>query len=512
MNHPQCSDNHGYGPSPCDLPIPLELKQEWKKLETRRHFLGRGGNALGWAAMASLLGGGLSGGQRATAAATNGQGGILDGPHFKPTAKRVIYLFMSGGPPQMDMWDYKPNLAKWFDKDLPESIRGTAMPTGMTAGQTRFPVAPSKWGFQQHGQCGRWVSDLLPATAKSVDDIAVIHSMHTDAINHEPAILLMNTGNMIPGKPSLGAWMSYGLGSTNENLPAFVVLNSKFTVGNPQPINSRLWGSGFLSSRHAGVLLRSAKDPVLYLQDPKGMDRKVRRTMLDAVASLNQQTFNELGDPETQSRISQYEMAARMQTSVPELTDFSDEPNSTWDLYGESAKQPGSFAFNCLMARRLAERGVPFTQVYKRGWDVHGNVVGDLPKLCAETDAATHALVADLKQRGLLDDTLVIWGGEFGRTIYSQGGLSRDNYGRDHHAKCFSLWMAGGGIRGGISLGATDDFSFSITENPVHIRDLNATILHCLGIDHERLTYKMQGLEQKLTGVEEAHVVRELLR
>jgi len=511
MSDHLCSDHYGEGPTPCDLPIPQSLKEEWKRLETRRHFLGRNGKTLGWAALASLMGDGALSAKQANAASLPANRGILGKPHFQPTAKRVIYLFMSGAPPQMDLFDYKPGLAKWYDKDLPESIRGAAMPTGMTAGQTRFPVAPSQWGFKQYGQCGRWVSDLLPHTAKLADDIAVVHSMHTDAINHEPAILLINTGNMVPGKPSLGAWLAYGLGSTNENLPAFVVLNSALTGGNAQPINSRLWGSGFLSSRYAGVLLRATQDPVLYLKDPKGMDPQVRRAMLNAVSRLNQKTYEEFQDPETQSRISQYEMAFRMQTSVPELVDFSDEPQSTWDLYGPRAKIPGTFAYNCLMARRLAERGVPFTQIYKRGWDVHGNVVGSLPKLCADTDAPTYALVTDLKRRGLLDDTLVIWGGEFGRTVYSQGGLSRKNYGRDHHAKCFSMWMAGGGVQGGKSYGATDDFSFSITEDPVHIRDLNATILHCLGIDHHRLAVKLQGLDQRLTGVEESHVVRKIL-
>ncbi|QDV27554.1 DUF1501 domain-containing protein [Aureliella helgolandensis] len=501
------------GKASYDAMIPEELQSTTRQLESRRNFLGSGGNLLARTALASLLGGNACGVRPSLAGTTSEQtGGILNGPHFKPTAKRVIYLFMSGAPPQMDLWDYKPGLQEWFDRDLPESIRGTVMPTGMTAGQSRFPVAPSHWGFQQHGQLGKWVSELLPHTAKLVDDLTVVHSMHTDAINHEPAILMMNTGNMIPGKPSLGAWLSYGLGSVNQNLPAFVVLNSKFTVGNGQPINSRLWGSGFLSTRHAGIMLRAAQDPVLYLKNPPGMSRSVRRTMLDAVSQLNEKTYRETADPETHARISQYEMAFRMQTSVPDLVDFSDESQSTWDLYGEAAKQPGSFANNCLMARRLAERGVPFTQIYKRGWDLHGDCVGTLPKLCAETDRPAYALVTDLRRRGLLDDTLVLWGGEFGRTVYSQGGLSRENYGRDHHAKCFSLWMAGGGVQAGMSYGKTDEFSFSITENPVHIRDLNATILHCLGIDHNRLTFKLQGLEQKLTGVEEAHVVQAILQ
>jgi hypothetical protein len=505
MSIRDCSDHHGLGPTPCDLPIPDSLKNEWRQLATRRHFLGASGKVLGWAGLATLLGTGAAPAKAAT------RGGILGTPHHAPKAKRVIYLFMSGGPPQMDLFDYKPGLGAWYNKDLPENIRGTAMPTGMTAGQSRFPVAPPKWGFKQHGECGRWVSDLLPHTAKLADDIAVIHSMNTDAINHEPAILMMNTGNMIPGKPSLGAWLAYGLGSANDNLPAFVVLNSTFTVGNAQPINSRLWSSGFLSSRYSGVRLHSGADPVLYLRDPKGLPRDTRRSMIDAVNALNQETYERTADPEAHARISQYEMAFRMQASVPELADLSDEPDSTWELYGKDARVPGSFAYNCLMARRLAERGVRFTQVYKRGWDVHGNVVGDLPGLCRDTDRATYGLVTDLKQRGLLDDTLVVWGGEFGRTVYSQGGLSRNNYGRDHHAKCFSMWLAGGGIQGGTTHGMTDDFSYSIAADPVHVRDLNATILHLLGINHERLTYRLQGLDQRLTGVEHSHIVRQIL-
>lgn len=503
----KCTDNYGLREIPCDLPIPQTLKEEWHQLATRRHFLGVGSTLLGCAGLASLLNT-----DTATANGSARSTGVLGSPHHPPTAKRVIYLFMSGAPPQMDLWDYKPDLAKWFNKDMPESVRGTAMPTGMTAGQTRFPVAPPHWGFKQYGECGRWISDLLPHTAKLADDIAVINSMHTDAINHEPAILMMNTGNMVPGKPSLGAWLAYGLGSPNKNLPAFVVLNTKFTAGNPQPINSRLWGSGFLSSRHAGVLLRGAADPVLYLKNPQGMDRNVRRTMLDAVTRLNEKTFEETADPETHARISQYEMAFRMQMSVPELTDLSNEPESTWELYGPTAKQPGSFAYNCLMARRLVERGVPFTQIYKRGWDVHGDCVGVLPKLCAETDRPTYALIKDLQRRGLLDDTLIVWGGEFGRTVYSQGDLSRKNYGRDHHAKCFTMWLAGGGIKGGTTHGETDEFSYSIAAGPVHVRDLNATILHCLGINHTRLTFPSQGLDQRLTGVdEEAHIVKDIL-
>jgi len=391
-------------------------------------------------------------------------------------------------------------------------VRGTQQVTGMTAGQARFPIAPSHWAFKQYGQSGAWISDLLPYTAKMVDDLTIIRSTNTDAINHEPAIMLMNTGNMNSGKPCLGSWLSYGLGSMNNNLPTFMVLLSKTNPNeNNQPVSSRLWSSGFLSSEYAGVGLRSGGDPVLYLSDPKGINRDVRRKMLDAVDEINKQTYQELGDPETNSRISQYEMAYRMQVSVPELTDMSDEPQSTWDLYGPDAKQPGTFAYNCLMARRMAERDVRFVQVYKRGWDVHANVTGMLPILCQETDRASYALITDLKQRGLLDDTLVIWAGEFGRTVYSQGGLTKDNYGRDHHPRCFTTWMAGGGVRRGIVFGETDDYSYNVVKDPVPVRDFNATILHCLGIDHNRLTYEYQGLDQKLTGTTPAEVVTGLL-
>lgn len=440
-----CSDNYGEQFDPSHLPIPNAVKNEYASLQNRRHFLANGGKTLALAGLGSLLGKKFMVGNAQAAEAAP-----IGNHHYVPKAKRVINLFMSGGPSQLESFDYKPELEKWYDKDMPDSVR--PMPTGMTSGQTRFPVAPSKWGFKQYGESGRWVCDLLPYTGKMADDICVINSMYTDAINHEPAILQMTTGNMVPGKPSMGAWLSYGLGSLSNNLPDFVVLTTNRTVGNEQPINSRLWGSGFLSSRHAGVMLRAMKDPVLYLRDPKGMSRKTRRAMLDAIAKINQKTFQDLGDPETQARISQYEMAFRMQTSVPDLIDLSDEPASTWTLYGEEAKKPGTFAYNCLMARRLAERGVRFTQVFKRGWDVHSNVVGDLPVLSREVDRASYALVTDLKRRGMLDDTLVMWGGEFGRTVFSQGGLSRSNYGRDHHAKCFSMWMAGGGVKGGGSM------------------------------------------------------------
>lgn len=506
----QCSDDHGDGPTIYDLPLPLSVREEWRRLATRRHFLGRMGKTLGWAALSMLAADAVLADAPATKKIASALPPKL--PNFAPSAKRCIYLFMSGAPPQMDLWDHKPGLAALYDKDLPDSIRGNQALTGMTAGQARFPVAPSHWSFSQEGQSGRWISELLPYTGKIVDDLAVIHSLQTDAINHEPAILLMNTGNMVPGKPSLGAWLSYGLGSMNENLPTFVVLNSKLIPkSNQQPISPKLWSSGFLSNEYAGVAFRSEGAPVLYLDDPQGMSSETRRSLVNDVNAINQLTYEEVGDPETHARIQEYEMAFRMQTSVPELVNLSDEPPSTWTLYGEEAKQPGTFAYNCLLARRMAERGVRLTQIYQRGWDVHDNCVGMLPKLCAATDRGSYALITDLKRRGLLDDTLVIWGGEFGRTVYSQGGLSKSNYGRDHHPRCFSVWMSGGAVKPGISYGETDDYSYNIVRDPVPIRDFNATILHLLGIDHEKLTFKFQGLDQKLTSVVPASVVTGLL-
>ena len=507
--HPLCTDTE-QTPNVMGMAVPAETKLAWAELQTRRHFLGRTGKVLGWAAMASLLGNRALRGDAPVSSSQAGE--ALKLPHFAPKAKRAIYLFMSGGPPQIDLLDYKPNLAALYDQDIPDSVRGGQQLTGMTAGQARFPIAPSHWEFKRYGQTGTWVSDLLPYTSRMVDDLTIIKSTNTEAINHEPAIMLMNTGNMNAGKPCLGSWLSYGLGSMNDNLPTFMVMQSKLNdKEDNQPVSSRLWGSGFLSSEYAGVGLRSQGDPVLYLSDPSGVDHVVRRKMLDAVNQINQQTSEELGDPETHARIAQYEMAYRMQTSVPELTDLSKEPKSTWDLYGEEAKEPGTFANNCLMARRMAERGVRFTQVYKRGWDTHSNVTGLLPMLCRESDRGGYALVTDLKQRGLLDDTLVIWAGEFGRTVYSQGGLSKENYGRDHHPRCFTTWMAGGGVRPGITYGETDEYSYNVVKDPVPVRDFNATILHCLGIDHNKLTYKVQGLEQKLTGTTPASVVPGLL-
>jgi hypothetical protein len=512
--HPRCTDCEN-PLTPLDLPIPGAAKREWAAIETRRRFLGRSGKVLGWAALAGLA---RELGLRTYARGADIKVPSAEGrndlglPHFAPKAKRAIYLFMSGGPPQMDLFDYKPNLAAQFNEDMPDSVRGNQQLTGMTAGQAHFPVAPSHWPFRQHGKTGTWVSDLLPYSARMVDDLTLIKTTNTDAINHEPAIMLMNTGNMNAGKPCLGAWLAYGLGSMNDNLPTFIVLQTRTNPKeNNQPVSSRLWGSGFLSSEYAGVGLRSGADPVLYLADPPGVDREVRRKMLDTVEEINRQTLAEVGDPETNARIAQYEMAFRMQSSVPELIDLSKEPPSTWELYGPEAKQPGTYAYNCLLARRMAERGVRFTQIYKRGWDVHGDVVGTLPVLCQETDRGTYALVTDLKRRGLLDDTLVIWAGEFGRTVYSQGGLTQDNYGRDHHPRCFTTWMAGGGVRPGTTYGETDDYSYNVVKDPVHVRDFNATILHCLGIDHNRFIYKFQGLDQKLTSPVPAFVVQGLL-
>jgi hypothetical protein len=437
----------------------------------------------------------------------------LDGlPHFAPKAKSIIYLHMNGGPSQIDTWDYKPTLADQYDKDLPESIRKGQRITTMTSGQARLPVAPSKFKFEQHGQCGRWVSELFPHTAGVVDELAVIKTVHTNAINHDPACTFVMTGSEVPGKASLGAWLSYGLGSQSDDLPAFVVLTPTWSASAmAQALFSRMWSSGFLPTKYTGVALRSGADPVLYLRNPDGVRSQDRRAMLDALSNLNQHRFESLRDPEIQTRIAQYEMAYRMQTSVPELVEFNEEPQNILEMYGPEVSKPGTFAASALLARRMVERGVRVVQILHRGWDQHGNIAGDLPAQCRDVDQASAALIKDLKQRGLLESTLVVWGGEFGRTVYCQGGLTKTNYGRDHHPKCFSMWMAGGGIQGGIEYGTTDDYSYNIAQNPVHINDLNATILHCMGIDHERFTFPFQGLEQRLTGVETQRVVRELL-
>jgi hypothetical protein len=473
--------------------------QENLNAMTRRHFFGRTAVGLGTAALTTLLPSHAQSAQQ-----TSPTGGLPDLPHFAPKAKRAIYLFMNEGPSQMDLFDYKPAMAKMFDKDLPESIRMGQRLTTMTSGQTRFPIAPSKYKFQQYGKSGTWVSELMPWTAKIVDDIALIKTVHTEAINHDPAVTYICTGHQMPGRASLGAWLSYGLGTMNKNLPAFVVMTASWTGRKEaQAIYNRLWGSAFLPSKYQGVALRSKGDPVLFLSNPPGVDAQTRRRMLDSLARLNQKQLEEVADPETQARIAQYEMAFRMQSSVPELADLSGEPKHVLDMYGPDVHKPGTFAASCLLARRLAERGVRFTQIFHRGWDQHFNIAGDLPNQCRDVDQACYALITDLKQRGLLDDTLVVWGGEFGRTIYCQGKLTKDNYGRDHHPRCFTVWMAGGGVKPGIVYGQTDEFSYNIVENPVHIHDMNATILHCLGIDHKRLTYKVQGLDMRLTGVEE---------
>lgn len=477
-------------------------------IETRRHFFSKTVKGLGTAALASLCNENLVAG---TPSGINSSTGLSNLPHFAPKAKRVIYLFMSGAPSQLDMWDYKPKMAEWYDKDLPDSVRNGQRITTMTSGQKRFPIAPSIFKFNQHGEHGAWVSELLPHTAGIVDDLAVIKTVNTEAINHDPAITYIQTGSQLPGRPSTGAWLSYGLGSMNHNLPTFVVLHSTVNGGfGGQALYARLWGAGFLSTRHQGVSLRSNGDPVLYLSNPSGVSGELRRKMLDQLADFNQARFDEVGDPEIQSRIAQYEMAYRMQTSVPELTNISDESEKTLEMYGPEVTKPGTFAANCLLARRLAERGVRFTQVFIRQWDQHGNLPNDIRRQCGIIDQPCAALIQDLKQRGMLDDTLVVWGGEFGRTIYCQGGLTKTNYGRDHHPRCFTKWMAGGGVRPGIVYGETDDFSYNITEKPVHIHDLNATMLHCLGINHERLTFKHQGRDFRLTDVH-GNVINDIL-
>jgi hypothetical protein len=433
-------------------------------------------------------------------------------PHHAPKAKSVIYIHLNGGPSQIDLWDYKPKLADYFDKDIPPSVRGEQRLTTMTSGQARFPVAPSKFKFEQVGQCGRWIcTDLLPHTAKIVDEIALVKTLHTNAINHDPACTFVMTGSEIPGKASLGSWLSYGLGSESDDLPAFVVFTPLPDINPSQAIFTRMWSSGYLPTRFTGVALRGSGDPVLYLQNPEGVTRADRRRTLDTLGALNARGFERYADPEIQTRISQYEMAFRMQASVPELVDISDESEATLKMYGDDVKKTGSFTHSLLLARRLVERGVRTVQILHRGWDQHGNLPNDLRAQCLDTDQATAALVQDLRARGLLDETLVVWGGEFGRTVYSQGVLTKDNYGRDHHPRNFCMWMAGGGAKGGVSYGETDDFSYNVVENPVHVNDFNATILHLMGIDHERFTFKFQGLDQRLTGVEPQRVVTEIL-
>ena len=461
-------------------------------LSTRRQFFGKGATGIGIAALASLF-------ERNGFATAKSLPGF---PNFPPKAKRVIYLHQSGGPSQLDLFDYKPGLSKQLGVDLPTSIRMGQRITGMTSGQSTLPVAPSIYKFAQHGQNGTWVSELLPHTAKIVDELTIIKTMNTEAINHDPAITFIQTGFQQPGRPSMGAWVSYGLGSENENLPAFVVLLSQaHAINTDQPLFSRLWSAGFLPSSHQGIRFRAGSDPVLYLEDPPGMSRTGRREMLDGIAALNKMRYDVYGDPEIETRIGQYEMAYRMQTSVPDLMDLSKEPASTFEMYGPESRKPGTYAANCLLARRLAERNVRFVQLYHRGWDQHGDLPRDLTLQCRGTDQPTAALITDLKQRGLLDDTLVIWGGEFGRTVYCQGKLTEANYGRDHHGRCFTMWMAGGGIKRGTVIGETDDFGYNIVSDGVHIHDLQATVMRCLGVDHTKLTYKFQGRHFRLTDV-----------
>ncbi|MDN5216888.1 DUF1501 domain-containing protein [Fulvivirgaceae bacterium BMA12] len=463
----------------------------------RRHFLSKSSLGIGSLALGSLMGCSTSG--------ENSDGNSVDNkalsaPHFLPKAKRVIYLFQSGGPSQIDLFDYKPMLMKMRGQDLPDSIRKGQRLTGMTSGQSSLPLAPAIFDFKQHGQSRAWVSELMPHTAKIVDDLCFVKSMHTEAINHDPAITFFQTGSQQAGRPSIGSWLSYGLGSMNENLPTFCVLLSR-GAQRPQPIYSRLWGNGFLASLHQGVQFRSGKDPVLNLQNPDGITSSSRRQVLDVLAKMNQLRMQDFGDPDIQSRIAQYEMAYKMQTSVPEAMDLSDEPDEVFELYGEDARKPGTYAANCLLARRLAERDVKFVQLYHLGWDQHSSLPREITSQCKDTDQASAALVTDLKRRGLLDDTLVIWGGEFGRTNYSQGKLTATNYGRDHHPRCFTVWLAGGGVKPGFTYGETDDFSYNIIKDPVHVHDFQATLLHQLGVDHEQLTFKHQGRRYRLTDV-----------
>ena len=452
-------------------------------LITRRHFFSRTSTGVGVAALGHLLGRDAS---------------AEPAPHFAPKAKRVIYLFQSGAPSQMDLFDYKPKLADWRGTDLPDSVRQGQRLTTMSADQTTFPIVESIFKFQRHGQSGAWMSEIIPHMAGVVDDLCFIRTMHTTAINHDPAVTFFQTGFQLAGRPSIGAWLAYGLGSESEDLPAFVVMVSGNTG---QPLYDRLWGAGFLPTRYQGVKFRAGKDPVLYLSNPTGFHQDDRRRFLDDLAKLNQMKLESFGDPEISTRISQYEMAYRMQTSVPELTDLSSESEETFKLYGDEARKPGTYAANCLLARRLAERGVRFIQLFHRGWDQHNNLPKDIQKQTKDTDQASAALVTDLKRRGMLDDTLIVWGGEFGRTVYCQDALTAENYGRDHHPRCFTIWMAGGGVKPGMTYGETDDYSYNVVRDPVHVHDLHATILHTLGVDHKKLTFKFQGRHFRLTDV-----------
>ncbi len=475
----------------------LALHHAQQQAVTRRTFLQRAAGGIGLAALGSLLNE-----QVFAKPATSAIGALPGFPNFAPKAKRIIYLFQSGAPSQMDLFDPKPALAARRGEELPASIRQGQRLTTMTSGQKAFPVAPSIFKFAQHGQSGAWFSELMPHIAGVADDLCIVRSLFTEAINHDPAITFMQTGSQLAGRPSIGSWVGYGLGSENKDLPAYVVLTS-FGTGrkDDQPLYDRLWSAGFLPSKHQGVKFRNTGDPVLYLSNPAGVDRETRRETLDELSALNNRRFDVLGDPEIQTRIAQYEMAYRMQTSVPELTDISKEPQSVLDLYGPEVKKPGTYASNCLLARRLAERDVRFTQLFHMGWDHHGGLPNAIKGQCSDTDHPTAGLIKDLKQRGLLEDTLIVWGGEFGRTIYSQGTLTETNYGRDHHPRCFSMMMAGAGIKAGQTYGETDDYCYNIVNNPVHVHDLNATVLHLMGVDHTKLTYRYQGRDFRLTDI-----------
>jgi len=476
---------------------------------SRRHFLSASSLGLGSTALAALLDPSLLVAAPATQGAAPAGAPLLASPHLVPRVKRVIYLFQSGGPSQLELFDYKPRLRTMNGEELPESIRKGQRLTGMTAHQKSFPMAGSQFEFARHGKSGTWISELLPHTARIADKLCIVRSMHTDAINHDPAVTFVQTGSQQAGRPSIGAWLSYGLGSENANLPGFIVLLSRAREGD-QPLYSWLWGSGFLPSQHQGVQFRGGKDPVLFLNDPKGVDRTSRRRMLDTLRTLEQQQHARVMDPEIDARIAQYEMAYRMQTAVPDAMDLSTESDAVFDLYGEEARKPGTYAANCLLARRLAERNVRFIQLYHQGWDQHGDLPKDIRTMTKSVDQASAALVTDLERRGLLEDTLVIWGGEFGRTNYSQGKLEKDNYGRDHHPRCFSIWMAGGGVKRGYTHGETDELGYNVVRDPVHVHDFQATLLHLLGVDHERLLFKHQGRRYRLTDVS-GHVVKDLL-
>lgn len=485
--------------------------QEIEKKMDRRRFLTKTSLGIGSLALGSLMGMEkiFAGNPQNLPLLEESPNGISGLPHFLPKAKRIIYLFQSGGPSQLELYDYKPRLVDLHGQELPDSVRDGQRLTGMSADQSSFPMISPAFKFQQYGQSRAWVSELMPHTAELVDELCFIKSMQTGQINHDPAITFFQTGHQLPGRPSMGAWLSYGLGSDNQNLPSFIVLVSKNAVQD-QPLYARLWGNGFLPSQHQGIQFRSGKDPVLFLGNPENYDGQDRREMLDYLKSLNEVQHDTYGDPEINARIAQYEMAFRMQTSVPEVTDMSAEPDWVYDMYGEDSRDPGTYAANCLMARKLIEKDVKFVQLYHQGWDQHGNLPGGIRNQCQKTDQATAALIKDLKQRGLLEDTLVVWGGEFGRTVYSQGTFSPDNYGRDHHPRCFTKWMCGAGVKPGFTYGETDEFGYNVVKDPVHVHDLQATILHLFGIDHEKLTYKHQGRRFRLTDVE-GHVVKGIL-